>query len=252
MAGNPWLVDSLQTFWQLKCPECPFDSKEEDIFKYHAVTKHPLSLALFAKEFDYSVTVNNQSLGSIKSEISLEKHFDNSLDDGFEQKSEEKDLNFDNKIENAEIVADHKNGSSSETLSSTLHEELMIKEEFSELIEDLENENLQDTNKSGGRQLKRKSGLNHEREEPDVNHDIDELSDSEKSSEFMNRDKISFIENSEFYAEGNCQIPLVGTNFTATKSRKRIVFHHEGFNYNRTRISKKGTCVFLRLVISFL
>ena len=72
MADNPWLVDSLQTFWQLKCPECTFDSKEEDIFKYHAVTKHPLSLALFAKEFDYSVTVNNQSLGSIKTEVSQE------------------------------------------------------------------------------------------------------------------------------------------------------------------------------------
>ena len=96
------------------------------------------------------------------------------------------------------------------------------------------------------------SGLNYEREEPNVNHGIDELSDSEKSNEFMNCDKISLIENSDFYAEGNCQIPLVGTNFTTTKSGKRIVFHHEGYNYNRTRISKKGTCVFLRLVISFL
>ena len=96
------------------------------------------------------------------------------------------------------------------------------------------------------------SGLDYEREEPNLNHDIDELSDSEKSSEFLNCDKISFIENSDFYAEDNCQIPLVGSNFTTTKSGKRIVFHHEGYNYNRTRISKKGTCVFLRLVISFL
>ena len=85
-----------------------------------------------------------------------------------------------------------------------------------------------------------------------MNHGIDELSDSEKSNEFVNCDKISLIENSDFYAEGNCQIPLVGTNFTTTKSGKRIVFHHEGYNYYRTRISKKGTCVFLRLVISFL
>ena len=96
------------------------------------------------------------------------------------------------------------------------------------------------------------SGLDYEREEPNLNHDIDELSDSEKSSEFLNCDKISFIENSDFYAEDNCQIPLVGSNFTTTKSGKRIVFHHEGYNYNRSRISKKGTCVFLRLVISFL
>ena len=239
------------------------------------------------------VTVNSQSFGSIKSEISQVKQFDNSLiglDDGSELGSDDRNVYFDNEIENAEIVDDNIIGTSSETLASTLHEELMIKEEFSELIEDSENENLQDTNKSVRRQMKRKcneinyqqgenllsenktlscqeeenifvnikkpkteeSGLNYEREEPNVNHGIDELSDSEKSNEFMNCDKISLIENSDFYAEGNCQIPLVGTNFTTTKSGKRIVFHHEGYNYNRTRISKKGTCVFLRLVISFL
>ena len=90
------------------------------------------------------------------------------------------------------------------------------------------------------------SGLNYERKEPNVNHDIDELSDSEKSSEFINHDKMSFIENSDFYAEGNCQIPLVGTNFTTTKSGKRIVFHNGGYNYNRTRTNKNGNCVFLR------
>ena len=307
--------------------------------------------------FDYSVTVNNQSLGSIKSEISQEKQFDNSLiglDDGSELGSDDRNVYFDNEIENYKIVDDNENGDSSETIASTLHEELMIKEELSEYIDDLENENLQDANKSVRRQLKRKcneinyqqgenlpsenkisktiiqsdedfenvddfsaplnhpdtskinediteinsnhrdkeklevdkyinkelkcdsyqktlscqeeenifvnikkpktkeSGLNYEREEPNVNHGIDELSDSEKSNEFMNCDKISLIENSDFYAEGNCQIPLVGTNFTTTKSGKRIVFHHEGYNYYRTRISKKGTCVFLRLVISFL
>jgi hypothetical protein len=54
MADNPWFVDSLQNFWHLKCPECTFDSKEEGAFKYHAVTKHPLSLVLFGKEFNYS------------------------------------------------------------------------------------------------------------------------------------------------------------------------------------------------------
>ena len=213
MAGNPWLVDSLQTFWQLKCPECPFDSKEEDIFKYHAVTKHPLSLALFAKEFDYSVTVNNQCLGSIKSEISQEKQFDNSLigiNNGSEQGSEDRNVYFDNEIENDKIIDNNENEDSSETLASTLHKELMTKEEFSELNEDLEN------------------------------------------------DEISTIENSEFYDgvkcnDANNQIPEVGINFTTTKYNKMIVFHHnEGYNYNRSRISKNGNCVFLRLVISFL
>ena len=30
---NPWNVDSIQDFSFLKCPECPFDAKQEDIFQ---------------------------------------------------------------------------------------------------------------------------------------------------------------------------------------------------------------------------
>ena len=71
MADNPWFVDSLQSFWHLKCPECTFDSKEEGTFKYHAVTKHPLSLVLFGKEFNYPV--ENPTTDLIKIEISKEE-----------------------------------------------------------------------------------------------------------------------------------------------------------------------------------
>ena len=274
MGGNPWLVDSLQTFWQLKCPECTFDSKEEDIFKYHAVTKHPLSLALFAKEFDYSVTVNNQSLGSIKSEISKEKQFDNSLI-GLDDGSEEKNVSLDNQIGNAEIVDDYKNGPLSETLSSTLHEELIIKEEFFELIQDSENENLQDTNKSGRRQLKRKcDGKNDQQGEnlssenkisrttiqsekiptsQELGNDFyaDETSSSEQSSEsnYHNKD-ISNLENGEVKENGwDIQIPEEGKNYSTIKSGRAIIFHHEGYNYCRSRINTDGGLVFLRFVI---
>merc|ERR1712008_621506 len=129
MAVNPWFVDSLQTFWQLKCPECTFDSKEEDTFKYHAVTKHPMSLVLFGKEFNYPV--ENPIIDLIKTEISQEKcsgkNF-NSVNDNYEQESEVDD----NEIENIEMNNDHEYHNSSETPASSLHEELMIKEECSE------------------------------------------------------------------------------------------------------------------------
>ena len=46
---NPWLVDSIEDFYFLKCPECNFDSKEETNFQIHAVEHHPLSLAFFGK-----------------------------------------------------------------------------------------------------------------------------------------------------------------------------------------------------------
>ena len=49
MEYNPWQVDSLQAFSFLKCPECIFDTKEEDFFQVHAIEKHPLSFVLFGK-----------------------------------------------------------------------------------------------------------------------------------------------------------------------------------------------------------
>ena len=46
---NPWQVKSIQEFSFLKCPECAFDSKEEDTFQDHAIENHPLAFILFGK-----------------------------------------------------------------------------------------------------------------------------------------------------------------------------------------------------------
>ena len=46
---NPWQVDSIQVFSCLKCPECVFDTKEENDFKNHALENHPLAFVLFGK-----------------------------------------------------------------------------------------------------------------------------------------------------------------------------------------------------------
>ena len=51
--NNPWLVDSLQDFLFLKCPECTFDTKEEYYFQEHATEKHPLSIVFFANSKVY-------------------------------------------------------------------------------------------------------------------------------------------------------------------------------------------------------
>ena len=55
MTHNPWKVDSLQAFSCLKCPECPFFTKEENSFANHAIANHPLSKILF----DYNVNKKN-------------------------------------------------------------------------------------------------------------------------------------------------------------------------------------------------
>ena len=50
MAGNPWHVESILAFYCLKCPECEFNSKEENNFVHHAKEYHPLSNVLFGEE----------------------------------------------------------------------------------------------------------------------------------------------------------------------------------------------------------
>ena len=58
MHGNPWQVDSLQDFLFLKCPECTFDTQEEENFENHASENHPLSFVFFGKTFMKEENVN--------------------------------------------------------------------------------------------------------------------------------------------------------------------------------------------------
>ena len=51
MAHNPWKVESIKAFYFLKCPECDFDTKEENSFENHATENHPLSFVLFDKKY---------------------------------------------------------------------------------------------------------------------------------------------------------------------------------------------------------
>ena len=50
MTDNPWQVESIQAFYWLKCPECPFDTKEENHFEIHASKNHPLSYVYFGQK----------------------------------------------------------------------------------------------------------------------------------------------------------------------------------------------------------
>ena len=45
--ANPWLVENVQAFSFLNCPECGFKVKEENLFQDHAVKNHSMSSVLF-------------------------------------------------------------------------------------------------------------------------------------------------------------------------------------------------------------
>ena len=64
MDDNPWHVDSIQAFCYLKCPECGFDTKEDNLFEDHATENHPMSIVLFEKEYVKTETYDHD----IKSE----------------------------------------------------------------------------------------------------------------------------------------------------------------------------------------
>ena len=49
MSENPWLVDNIQSFLYLNCPECGFKTKMKNYFQDHAIKKHPSSCVFFEK-----------------------------------------------------------------------------------------------------------------------------------------------------------------------------------------------------------
>ena len=79
---NPWLVESVQSFLYLKCPECVFDTKykNEEVFQYHALENHSLSNVLFGDMVKVDpISIENQILDSIKIEDHGEyEEYDNS------------------------------------------------------------------------------------------------------------------------------------------------------------------------------
>ena len=74
MNQNPWAVESLQSFYFLKCPECDFDTKEENSFENHATKSHPLSFVLFDKKYvpeDFdTINVKEEPLSHFDTRIS--------------------------------------------------------------------------------------------------------------------------------------------------------------------------------------
>ena len=64
--NNPWLVESIEAFSFLKCPECKFDTKIENFFQVHAIENHPLSFVFFGKtlnenDFNFDQEVKSEN-----------------------------------------------------------------------------------------------------------------------------------------------------------------------------------------------
>ena len=69
MVPNPWQVESIQAFYFLKCPECAFDTQDENCFQDHALENHPLSCALFEIKSNEDIIENS----------TYQEHYEDSL-----------------------------------------------------------------------------------------------------------------------------------------------------------------------------
>jgi hypothetical protein len=67
VSDNPWQVELIDAFYYLKCPECSFDTMDQDFFEIHAADNHPLYFTFFGQTykeapFDNNAFMKNESL----------------------------------------------------------------------------------------------------------------------------------------------------------------------------------------------
>jgi KRAB domain-containing zinc finger protein len=144
-SDNPWQVDSIQSFWFLKCPECTFDSKKEEIFQDHAIENHPKSWELFSKTLNvYQNVVESDILTQIKTEES-EEHIlkEENINENFVHENEDFDDNFTNTVELPAIMENCDKATSLENTKPNCEKEFKIREEFSAIKSDTEVQNNQ-------------------------------------------------------------------------------------------------------------
>ena len=80
MAENPWLVNSIQAFSFLNCPECSFKAKDKNFFQGHALQNHPLSFEFFCTSSKKPTEIDTEIKkieSKTKDDKTLEQLFEN-------------------------------------------------------------------------------------------------------------------------------------------------------------------------------
>ena len=109
---NPWQVESIQDFSFLKCPECTFDTKEEDTFQDHATENHPLSFALFKKTlkdecFEHLYTIEEHNLDIEDSSDNETKPENFLLSTMMVEESSNKPKDSESHLDQVQVSSDH-------------------------------------------------------------------------------------------------------------------------------------------------
>ena len=116
---NPWLVENIQAFSYLNCPECAFKVKEVGIFQDHAVRNHSQSSVLFGPNVKSEfITVKTEQ----NSEISIEHPIMDPLESVMNQECAITEIKTE---EVTPIVIDEHSLNQTETLSKNLDKKIM-------------------------------------------------------------------------------------------------------------------------------
>jgi len=116
---NPWLVENIQVFSFLNCPECAFKAKEVGIFQDHAVRNHSQSSVLFGPNVksEFIAVETEQNSG-----ISIEHPIIDPLESVMNQECAITEI----KTEDiSPIVIDEQSLNQTETLSKNLDKKIM-------------------------------------------------------------------------------------------------------------------------------
>ena len=78
MAENPWLVNSIQAFSFLNCPECSFKAKDKNFFQGHALQNHPLSFEFFctSSKKTKEIVAEIEKIESLEDETKVDKRLE--------------------------------------------------------------------------------------------------------------------------------------------------------------------------------
>ena len=71
ISDNPWQVESIDSFYYLKCPECGFDTKDEDFFELHATENHPLSFTFYGQTYNVCKVLSQRSTKKLRASVHI-------------------------------------------------------------------------------------------------------------------------------------------------------------------------------------
>ena len=219
---NPWLVENIQAFSYLNCPECTFKVKEEKLFQDHAMKYHSLSSVLFganiATECVYIKTEPNEDFTEydmVEKELNQDIPEHNMIETEPNEDITEDQMiktESDEDIMEQHIIKTEVNEDTSESSIIDLLENVVAdnKNETVEELPDPDFEKLENTKSPNKNRKSSRSNLEHRFQCP--------YCESTSSQKYDMKKHVNFMHNDMFHSTDFSQILPIDIQNKAEKS----------------------------------